>query len=149
HCLLPPATDARPRRDGTDPGCPGGAAGGLRPQAEFRPLGRTLFPPPRLARLGKPSARLRLILAHDRADSPPPTDPLHDALCGAAGRMFRVSRVMAGAAVPAGEHTLVYTYEPASFRIGAMVSTAGLIVLVALAWSARRGPRASATGNSS
>ena len=49
--------------------------------------------------------------------------------------IFRANRMMRGAAVPAGEHTLVYTYEPASFRIGAIVSPAGAIVLLTLAWS--------------
>ena len=33
--------------------------------------------------------------------------------------------MMRGAAVPAGKHTLVYTYEPESFRIGAIVSLGG------------------------
>jgi len=48
--------------------------------------------------------------------------------------IFRTNRMMRGAAVPAGEHTLVYTYEPGSFRIGAIVSAMGAIVLLALAW---------------
>ncbi len=52
--------------------------------------------------------------------------------------IYRANRLMRGAAVPAGEHTLVYTYEPASFRIGAIVSLAGLVVLCVLTWSSRR-----------
>src|SRR5579883_3657818 len=51
--------------------------------------------------------------------------------------IFRANRLMRGAAVPAGQHTLVYTYEPLSFRVGAIVSIGGLIVLVGLVWSAR------------
>jgi uncharacterized membrane protein YfhO len=56
--------------------------------------------------------------------------------------IFRANRVMRGAAVPAGEHTLVYTYQPVSFRIGAIVSAAGWIALVVLAWSFWREPLA-------
>jgi len=52
--------------------------------------------------------------------------------------IYRANRLMRAAAVPAGEHILVYTYEPESFRVGAFISTAGLIMLMALAWSSRR-----------
>jgi hypothetical protein len=52
--------------------------------------------------------------------------------------ILRANRMMRGAAVPAGEHTLVYTYEPASFRIGAIVSLVGLILLGIFAWSSWR-----------
>jgi hypothetical protein len=55
---------------------------------------------------------------------------------------FRAIRVMCGAAVPAGEHTQLYTYEPGSFRAGAIISTAGLIVLSILAWQSWRAPPA-------
>ena len=48
--------------------------------------------------------------------------------------ILRANRMMRGAALPAGKHTLVYTYEPDSFRIGAIVSLAGTIVLLILAW---------------
>jgi hypothetical protein len=58
--------------------------------------------------------------------------------------IFRANRVMRGAAVPAGEHTLVYTYEPASFRAGVIISAGGLIVLLALAWLFPRSPPAQA-----
>jgi uncharacterized membrane protein YfhO len=47
---------------------------------------------------------------------------------------------MRGAAVPAGEHTLVYTYQPNSFRIGAVLSCAGGVLLLVLAWWTRREP---------
>jgi hypothetical protein len=49
--------------------------------------------------------------------------------------IFRSNGMMRGAAVSAGKHTLVYTYDPDSFRIGAIVSLAGAIVLLTLAWS--------------
>jgi hypothetical protein len=52
--------------------------------------------------------------------------------------IWRANRMMRGAAVPAGEHTLIYTYEPLSFRIGAFGSTVGLIVLLALPWASRQ-----------
>jgi uncharacterized membrane protein YfhO len=56
--------------------------------------------------------------------------------------ILRANRMMRGAAVPAGEHTLVYTYEPESVRVGAMISVAGLIVLLAVAWGSWRKPAA-------
>ena len=49
--------------------------------------------------------------------------------------IFRANRMMRGATVPAGKHTLVYTYEPGSFRIGAIVSLAGATVLLILGCS--------------
>ena len=48
--------------------------------------------------------------------------------------IFRANRMMRGAPTPAGEHTLVYTYEPGLFRIGAIVSLAGAVVLLTLVW---------------
>ena len=54
---------------------------------------------------------------------------------GKTAPIFRANRMMRGAAVPAGEHTLVYTYEPVSFRIGAIVSLAGAMVLLILGCS--------------
>jgi hypothetical protein len=56
--------------------------------------------------------------------------------------IYRANRLMRAAALPAGEHTLVYTYEPTSFRVGAIISVCALIVLLLLAWRARRGPTA-------
>ncbi len=50
---------------------------------------------------------------------------------GKSATIYRANRLMRAAAVPAGEHTLVYTYEPVSFRVGACLSAAGLIVLTA------------------
>jgi hypothetical protein len=52
--------------------------------------------------------------------------------------ILRTNRVMRGAVVPAGEHTLIYAFEPASFRVGGLISLAGLLVLTVLAWSSRR-----------
>ena len=48
---------------------------------------------------------------------------------GTPAPIFRANRLMRGAAVPAGKHTLVYTFEPLSFRIGAVISIAGALVL--------------------
>ncbi len=53
--------------------------------------------------------------------------------------VLRANRLMRGAAVRAGEHTLLYTYEPASFRVGAVISAAGLIVLLGLLWPRTEG----------
>jgi hypothetical protein len=64
--------------------------------------------------------------------------------------IFRANRMMRGAAVPAGEHTLVYTYDPDSVRIGVIVSLAGAIVLLTLAWwspSRRSRMRSAATSD--
>jgi hypothetical protein len=57
---------------------------------------------------------------------------------GAPAHILRANRMMRGAAVPAGKHTLLYTYKPKSFTIGLVVSLASLIVLgVLYRWSAR------------
>jgi len=46
--------------------------------------------------------------------------------------IYRVNRLMRGAAVEAGRYRLVYTYDPDSFRIGRLVSLAGLGILTLL-----------------
>jgi hypothetical protein len=53
--------------------------------------------------------------------------------------IYRTNRLMRGAAVKAGRHTLVYTYDPDSFRVGAALSIAGLCALAALVPWARHG----------
>jgi hypothetical protein len=60
---------------------------------------------------------------------------------GSPATIYRANRLMRGAAVSAGTHTLVYTYEPRLFQVGAVVSGAGLIALLGLAGWARRGSR--------
>jgi hypothetical protein len=62
----------------------------------------------------------------------------HLTIDGRAAPIFRANRVMRGAAVPVGEHQLLYSYEPASFRIGAMVSLMGGVVLLVLAGSSQQ-----------
>jgi hypothetical protein len=47
----------------------------------------------------------------------------------APAKIHRVNGLMRGAAVPAGKHRLVYTYRPRSFRVGLVVSIAGLAAL--------------------
>lgn len=64
--------------------------------------------------------------------------------------IVRVNRVMRGAAVQAGSHTLVYRYEPASFRRGALLSLAGLGLLAGYSlwagwWSYQQRVRGSPT----
>ncbi len=49
---------------------------------------------------------------------------------GKAAPIFRVNRLMKGAAVTAGKHHLVYTYDPQSFRVGKIISLLGLVVMV-------------------
>ena len=46
--------------------------------------------------------------------------------------IYRVNRVMRGAAVREGTHHLVYTFEPDSFRIGRVISFGGLAAFLAL-----------------
>src|SRR5262249_29174967 len=61
---------------------------------------------------------------------------------GAPAPIFRTNRLMRGAAVKAGKHTLTYTYNPPWFRSGAGISTAGLLGLIALFFWAWNRPRA-------
>ena len=44
--------------------------------------------------------------------------------------IYRVNVMMRGAAVSSGRHRLVYTYRPQSFRVGRLVSLAGLAALL-------------------
>ena len=46
--------------------------------------------------------------------------------------IYQANRIMRGAAVPAGQNHLVYTYAPQSFRVGGMISLAGLGLLALL-----------------
>ena len=46
--------------------------------------------------------------------------------------IYKVNRLMRGAAVGAGSHRLAYTYEPGSFQIGGIFTLAGLAALVLL-----------------
>jgi hypothetical protein len=62
--------------------------------------------------------------------------------------IYQVNRLMRGAAVAAGMHRLVYTYNPRSVRVGAVLSIAGLILLAFLsaAWWLRPLPLAAWSG---
>jgi hypothetical protein len=46
--------------------------------------------------------------------------------------IYRVNRVMRGAAVPSGPHKLVYSYVPRSFRVGCILSIVGFAALIVL-----------------
>ena len=59
---------------------------------------------------------------------------------GKAAPIYRANRLMRAAAVREGDHTLVYSYEPDSFRLGAILTAMGLIVASALAWGSGRTP---------
>ncbi len=51
--------------------------------------------------------------------------------------LLRVNRMMRGASVEAGDHTVVFSYEPKSFRYGLILSVAACIAWLGLAlWSA-------------
>jgi hypothetical protein len=60
---------------------------------------------------------------------------------GVPAPIHRINRMMRGAAVEAGTHKLVYSYEPASFQIGLIASVAGLVATIGLAAFASRRPR--------
>jgi hypothetical protein len=64
----------------------------------------------------------------------------HLTIDGEPAPIYRANRMMRGAGVPAGQHTLVYSYRPASFFAGATISVAGLCALMAFAWWSRREP---------
>ena len=59
---------------------------------------------------------------------------------GRPARVYRVNGLMRGAAVSAGPHRLVYTYAPRSFRLGRLVSIAGLTALLFLGLGCANGP---------
>ena len=52
---------------------------------------------------------------------------------GVPAPIYRANRAMRGAAVKKGDHHLVYTYNPASFRMGKILSGVGLVVMLVLA----------------
>jgi hypothetical protein len=53
--------------------------------------------------------------------------------------IYRTNRMMRGAALPAGRHRLVYTYEPMSVKVGLALSGLGLLALLGLgAWAWNR-----------
>jgi hypothetical protein len=48
--------------------------------------------------------------------------------------IYRANRLMRAACVSAGEHRILFTYEPISFRLGAVISTVGLLAFFILGW---------------
>jgi len=56
----------------------------------------------------------------------------HLTIDGRPAPIYRTNGMMRGASVLAGEHTLVYVFDPASFRIGLALSLAGLAMLLIL-----------------
>jgi hypothetical protein len=62
------------------------------------------------------------------------------AIDGKFAPIYRVNGVMRGAAVASGHHRLIYTYSPLSFKIGCLVSIAGLAGLLFLALGCARRP---------
>ncbi len=58
---------------------------------------------------------------------------------GKPATIYRTNRLMRGAAVPSGQHHLVYTYEPWSFYAGLILSALGLVSLVGTGvWASRQ-----------
>jgi hypothetical protein len=55
----------------------------------------------------------------------------------------RVDYVIRGVPIPAGDHRVEFTYEPASWRAGWIVSLLALLVILAAAWIGWRRARAS------
>jgi hypothetical protein len=57
-----------------------------------------------------------------------------------AAPVYRANRMMRGAAVGAGHHSLIYTFRPASFRIGLVFSGLGMVAIGLLAlWRPKAG----------
>jgi hypothetical protein len=57
---------------------------------------------------------------------------------GAPAPIYRTNHAMRGAAVKAGKHRLVYTYEPLSVLLGLALTIAGVLALTVLVvWAAR------------
>jgi len=56
--------------------------------------------------------------------------------------IYKVNRLMRGAAVPAGVHRLVYSYEPRSFQVGGTITLAGLAAAAVFAVYCALRPRA-------
>ena len=61
--------------------------------------------------------------------------------------IYRVNVMMRGAAVSSGRHRLVYTYRPQSFRVGRLVSLAGLAALLIFGVVWRDGPLIRSSGD--
>jgi Bacterial membrane protein YfhO len=59
---------------------------------------------------------------------------------GTPAPIYQCNGVMRGAAVPNGSHRLVFTYAPGSFRVGWLVSAAGLAALLVLGLVCARRP---------
>jgi hypothetical protein len=61
---------------------------------------------------------------------------------GTPAPIYRVNRMMRGAAVGEGPHHLVYEYDPGSVRLGGIISVAGLVTAIFLAAFCAVRPRA-------
>ena len=58
---------------------------------------------------------------------------------GRSAPVLRANLMMRAVSVPAGSHTLVYTYQPNSLQLGALFSAVGLAILLGLfLWSLAR-----------
>jgi len=60
---------------------------------------------------------------------------------GRPAAILRTNRAMRGVALGAGAHHVVFSYAPASLRLGAALTVIGLIALAgASVWASRQGP---------
>jgi uncharacterized membrane protein YfhO len=60
---------------------------------------------------------------------------------GRPARVYRVDYVLRGVPVGAGAHTVIFTYEPTSWRVGWIVSVLGAVIVFAAllgGWRRRR-----------
>jgi hypothetical protein len=67
-------------------------------------------------------------------------------LDGRAAEVHRVDWLLRGTSLPPGRHTVEFRYEPASWRIGRIVSLVALVALAAVTAAALRARRSRASG---
>jgi hypothetical protein len=60
--------------------------------------------------------------------------------------ILRANRAMRGALLSQGNHRLVYTYRPASVRVGAVISILGVLTFLAWLWQSRAKEQPKAAG---
>lgn len=58
-------------------------------------------------------------------------------LDGKPAEIVRINQIMRGVLLPAGDHRIVFRFQPASLRLGLWLSLAGVVVCIGLLLAAR------------